>query len=168
MAKNRELIPEGVRMFKMLNENSGLTIVELIVVIAIIGLLAQFAVPEYLNYRRKAYDVAAMNDGKQLVNVVANNIVSSDDVDYTHNENDGNIIGAVDTGGSSRDPILFLSPNVRARITGDNDISNMGNGYMEAFLYSVGGTVDPTTPSGKREFYCIIDETTGESSFSID
>jgi len=155
-------------MFKIINENKGLTMVELLVVIAIIGLLAQIAVPEYLNYRRKAYDIAAMNDGKQLVAVVANNIVSSDDVDYTHNENDGNIIGAVDSAGNTRDPILFLSPSVRARITGDNDISNMGNCYMEAFLYSAGGTIDPTTPSGKREFYCIVDETAGESSFSLD
>ncbi len=155
-------------MFKIINEDKGLTIVELLVVIAIIGFLAQIAVPEYLNYRRKAYDVAAMNDGKQLVNVVVNNMVSFEDVDYTHNESDGNIIGAVDTGGNTRDPILFLSSSVRARIAGDNDISNMGNCYMEAFFYSVGGTIDPTTPSGKREFYCIVDETTGESSFSLD
>ena len=155
-------------MFKIINDDNGLTIVELLVVIAIIGILAQIAVPEYLNYRRKAYDVAAMNDGKQLVNVVVKNMVSIDDVDYTHNESDGNILGAVDTGGNTRDPILFLSPSVRARITGDNDTSNMGNCYMEAFIYSAGGSIDPTTPSGKREFYCIVDETTGESSVSLD
>lgn len=155
-------------MSKIFNNNNGLTIIELIVVIAIIGLLAQIAVPEYLNYRRKAYDVAAMNDGKQLVNVVTNNIISSDDVDYTHNESDGNIVGEVDTSGNPRSPVIFLSPSVRARITGDNDISNMGNGYMEAFIYSVDGTSDSATPSGRKEFYCIVDETTGEASFSLD
>jgi hypothetical protein len=44
----------------------------------------------------------------------------------------------------------------------------MGNGYMEAFIYSVDGTSDSATPSGRKEFYCIVDETTGEASFSLD
>ena len=149
------------------NEDKGFTMVELLIVIAIIGILAQIAITSYVDYKAKAYNTAAINDGRQLLNAVMNNLISLDNVDYTNDENvDGNRIGAVDISGNPRDPILFLSPSVRARITGDNDAA--GNGYMEAYLYSVGGTVDPSTPSGKREYYCLVDEASELSYFSLD
>ncbi|MBU2622607.1 MAG: prepilin-type N-terminal cleavage/methylation domain-containing protein [Proteobacteria bacterium] len=148
------------------NEDKGFTMVELLIVIAIIGILAQISVTSYVDYRAKAFNTAAINDGRQLLNATMNNLVSLDDVDYAHPENGGNRIGAVDTSGNPREPILFLSPSVRARITGDNDTT--GNGYMEAHLYSVGGTVDPATHSGKREYYCLVDEASELSYFSLD
>jgi type IV pilus assembly protein PilA len=149
------------------NEDKGFTMVELLIVIAIISILAQIAINSYVDYKAKAYNTAAINDGRQLLNVVVNNLVSFDDVDYFHDENDvDNRIGAVDTSGNPRAPVLFLSPSVRARIVGDNDTT--GNGYMEAYLYSVGGTGDPSTPSGRREFYCLVDEPGEVSYFSLD
>jgi len=149
------------------NEDKGFTMVELLIVIAIIGILAQIAISSYVEYRAKAYNTAAINDGRQLLNATMNNLVSLDNVDYTHDENvDNNRIGAVDTSGNPREPVLFLSPSVRARIVGNNDTT--GNGYMEAYLYSVGGTVDPSTPSGKREYYCLVDEASELSYFSLD
>lgn len=148
------------------NEDKGFTMLELLIVIGIISILAQIGFDLYVDYKSKAYNTSAINDGRQLLNAVMNNLVSFDNVDYTHDENDDNRIGAVDTNGNPRAPVLFLSPSVRARIVGDNDTS--GNGYMEAFLYSVGGTSDPTTPSGKREFYCLVDEVAEESYFSLE
>ncbi|MDQ1329956.1 MAG: hypothetical protein QG578_219 [Thermodesulfobacteriota bacterium] len=148
------------------NEDKGFTMIELIIVIGIISILAQIGFDLYIDYRAKAFNASAINDGRQLLNVVMNNLVSFDDVDYTHDENGGNRIGAVDTNGNPREPVLFLSPSVRARIVGDNDTS--GNGYMEAYLYSVGGTSDLSTPSGKREFYCLVDEVAEESYFSLE
>ncbi len=147
------------------NEDKGMTMIELLIVMAIIGILAQIGISSYLQYRAKAYNTAAINDGRQLLNVTMNSLVSFDDVDYTHDENDDdNRIGAVDKGGNPREPVLFLSPSVRARIT-QNNIDGL---FMEAYLYSVGGTGDPSTSSGKREYYCLVDEASELTYFSLD
>jgi prepilin-type N-terminal cleavage/methylation domain-containing protein len=157
---------DSTSYFKKFKENKGFTTIELVIVIGILSILSQIAFDLYADYREKAYNAAAINDGKQLVNAVVNNLISYEDVDYTHDENDDNRIGAYDTDGNSRSPVLILSKGVKARIVGDNDTS--GFGYMEAYVYSVGGTRDSSTPSGRREFYCIVDESTEESYFSID
>lgn len=152
--------------FKKFKENKGFSTIELVIVIGILSILSQIAFDLYADYKAKAYNAAAINDGRNLVNVVVNNLVGFEDVDYTHDENDDNRIGAFDTDGNPRPPVLMLSKSVKARIVGDNDTT--GNGYMEAYLYSDGGTRDSSTPSGRREFYCIVDESTEESYFSLD
>jgi len=152
--------------FKKFKENKGFSTIELMIVVAILSIISQIAFDLYADYKAKAYNAAAINDGKQLVNAVVNNVISYEDVDYTHDENDDNRIGAYDTDGNSRSPVLILSKGVKARIVGDNDAS--GFGYMEAYVYSEGGTRDSSTPSGRREFYCIVDESTDESYFSIN
>ncbi|MGB5158091.1 type IV pilin protein [Desulfobacterium sp. N47] len=148
-----------------LKEDNGFTLIELLTVMAIIGILVVIGSDMYMNYRAKAYDAAAISDGRQLLNAVMNSIVSSDDVDYAHAENGGNRVGATDTSGSPRAPILFLSPSTRLRIDGPSNTP--GDIFIEAHLYSVGGTKD-SSPSGRREFYCIVDEANGLSSFSIE
>ncbi|MFC1858223.1 type IV pilin protein [Thermodesulfobacteriota bacterium] len=46
------------------NNHEGFTLVELMVVIGIIGILAAIAVPNFLAYRQKGYDSAAISDAK--------------------------------------------------------------------------------------------------------
>lgn len=151
---------------KKISENKGFTTVELVVVIGIISILAQIAFDLYADYKARAYDSAALNDARNLVSAVVNNFVSYDDVDYTHDENGDNRIGAVDNDGNERSPVLVLSKGVKARIEGYNDGSN--DSYMEGYIYSDGGTGDSSTDSGKREYYCLVDAATGESYFSLE
>ena len=44
----------------------GFTLIELLIVVAIIGILAAIAIPQFASYRKKAFDSAAQSDIKTM------------------------------------------------------------------------------------------------------
>ena len=46
------------------NKEEGFTLIELMIVIAIIGVLAAIAIPSFISYRRRSYNSAAHSDLK--------------------------------------------------------------------------------------------------------
>ena len=52
---------------KMRGNNKGFTLIELMIVIAIIGILAAIAIPNFIEYRNKAYCSRAENDAQSVM-----------------------------------------------------------------------------------------------------
>lgn len=62
----------------MRKEEKGFTLIELLVVVAIIGILAAIAIPQFSEYRKKAFDARAKSD--------LHNLATAEEAYFAENE----------------------------------------------------------------------------------
>jgi type IV pilus assembly protein PilA len=119
-------------MLAKIREERGFTLIELMIVIAIIGILAAIAIPQFSAYRTRSFNSAAQSDLRNAATAQEAYFVD----EQTYCQTVANLTGT--TYG------LFLSENVNLAITAASD-----TGYTMTSYHSAGNaTYTLTGPGG--------------------
>ncbi len=110
-----------------LKNSQGFSLLELIVVGAILSVLTVMATVNYLDSRAKASDILALSDAKHIITVVTSNFFDEEDVDYDTGGGWATQIGTKRNDASARPAVHVLSPGVFAWAIGYSSPVQLGN-----------------------------------------
>ncbi len=130
----------------MKKTQQGFTLIELMIVIAIIGILAAVALPAYQDYVSRSQAAEAMNLAGGLKIQVADSFSDKGDFDDASSGSDG-IPAAADVKGKYTTQVAVASGVINATIGGDASATIAGNII----------TLSPVTNNGSLSWVCSFD-----------
>jgi type IV pilus assembly protein PilA len=135
---------------RMAREESGFTLVELLVVMLIIGLLAAIAIPAFFNQREKAYDANAKEQARTAETALET--FATDNGGLYTGVNSGNLVTIEE---SLSDAVSTTRPYI-SNVAATGSGADAGKGY----------TVTLTSPKTGNTFTIVRDAATSQLTFT--
>ncbi|MFB0532541.1 MAG: type IV pilin protein [Desulfatiglandales bacterium] len=118
-----------------MKNQKGFTLIELMIVIAIIGILAAIAIPQFSAYRRRAYNSAALSDLKNFTTAQEAYYVDN----ATYCSSPAVLVSGFGAYTSDKVSILINTANANTY----NMISYHSSGDKTYFISGPGGSIGP-------------------------
>ena len=111
------------------NNSKGFTLIELMIVIAIIGILAAIAIPNFIAYRNKAFCSRAESDANNIAADIADYFAIPVNVSLTGGYA---ALGSPQLSGNNTATVTSADPNVSITITVTDGSARCPNNYQSA------------------------------------
>ncbi len=141
-------------------KEAGFTLIELLIVIAIIGILAAIAIPQFAQYRTRAYDSAALSDIRNLQQSEAAYFSDNQAYGVTTNATlttAGATTGKVLAGPATSSTVIQAYPSGATAPDANMTIGLSKNVYMQA-----------NTDSGATSFTAEAKHKQGDKYYAVD
>ncbi|MBL1353563.1 MAG: prepilin-type N-terminal cleavage/methylation domain-containing protein [Zetaproteobacteria bacterium] len=93
-----------------MKKEKGFTLIELMIVVAIIGILAAIAIPQFSSYRLKAFNSAAMSDLR--------NVMTSEEASFAENQEYIAVNTAIGAGSTATPSTTQVTNNIQGTLGG--------------------------------------------------